>query len=423
MAYDKQKGSLFSIILTGLIGNVMEWYDFAVYGYFAAVLGKLFFPSDDITTSLLAAFGTFAVGFLMRPLGGIVFGRLGDAVGRQRAMAVSVICMAVPTMLMALLPTYDQIGVWAPLGLIALRIVQGLSVGGEFTSSLIYLTENSEANRRSFTAIWGSWGAVCGMLLGSATALATASMLDPQSLHAWGWRVPFAIGGIVALIGWWVRRNMPNDMPAEPVKSPVVEVFKNYRGHILRIVLINIGYSVSFYTVFVYALTYIRNINTISDTVAFELNTICMTLLLAFLPFTAWLADHLGRRRLTTLGFILLCIAGIPLFEYMHTGTSSQILAAETAFAFIVALTGGGLVVLNVELLPSAVRCTGLAIAYNIAHGVFGGTTPLVAAWLLKNTGNPIAPSYWLIGVLSISAVAMLFWIRNEHINPIDEPS
>jgi MHS family proline/betaine transporter-like MFS transporter len=413
------KRSLFSIILVGLIGNVMEWYDFAVYGYFAGILGQQFFPASDPSVSLIASFGAFAAGFLMRPLGGLLFGRIGDALGRQAAMSLSVLAMAVPTVLMAFVPTYAQIGIAAPILLVLLRIIQGLSVGGEYTSSLIYLAENGPSHRKAFTAIWGSWGAVLGMLLGSAIGLATASLLGTEALEQWGWRIPFAVGGIVALVGWWIRRRLPADVPNAPSKSPIREVLTNYRPHMLRIVLVNIGFGVAYYTVFVYAVTYIRNIDHFTETVALELNTLSMGVLLVALPLAAWVADRFGHRRMVTYSFILLVALAIPLFSAIHSNLPEQVLIAEMIFAVLVAFTSGGMVALNVQLLPDSIRCTGLALAYNVAHGLFGGTTPLVAAWLLKTSDNPIAPAYWLLGALVLSTLTMVFWIRERHLHPL----
>jgi MHS family proline/betaine transporter-like MFS transporter len=413
------KRSLFSIILVGLIGNVMEWYDFAVYGYFAGILGQQFFPASDPSVSLIASFGAFAAGFLMRPLGGLLFGRIGDALGRQAAMSLSVLAMAVPTVLMAFVPTYAQIGIAAPILLVLLRIIQGLSVGGEYTSSLIYLAENGPSHRKAFTAIWGSWGAVLGMLLGSAIGLATASLLGTEALEQWGWRIPFAVGGIVALVGWWIRRRLPADVPKAPSKSPIREVLTNYRPHMLRIVLVNIGFGVAYYTVFVYAVTYIRNIDHFTETVALELNTLSMGVLLVALPLAAWVADRFGHRRMVTYSFILLVALAIPLFSAIHSNLPEQVLIAEMIFAVLVAFTSGGMVALNVQLLPDSIRCTGLALAYNVAHGLFGGTTPLVAAWLLKTSDNPIAPAYWLLGALVLSTLTMVFWIRERHLHPL----
>ena len=184
MYSERPRTSLPRIALIGLIGNVMEWYDFAVYGYFASVIGQLFFPNTDPAVSLIASFGAFAAGFIVRPLGGLVFGRIGDRIGRERAMTLSVVAMAVPTVLMAFIPSYQTIGILAPILIIFLRIVQGLSVGGEFTSSLVYLVEHAPSHRRGFMAIWGSWGASAGTLLGSAVGLLVTHYWDSAELLA-----------------------------------------------------------------------------------------------------------------------------------------------------------------------------------------------------------------------------------------------
>ena len=194
--------------MAGLIGNVMEWYDFAVYGYFATVIGREFFPSGDPAASLIGAFGAFAAGFLVRPLGGVVFGRIGDLAGRQVALKLSVMVMAVPTVLMGLLPTHSQIGIAAPIAVVLLRIVQGLSVGGEYTSSIIFLSENAPERQRGFYAIWGLWGSVLGMLLGSGFGDLLAHTLTPDQLQSWGWRLPFLLGALVATTGVVIRQGI-----------------------------------------------------------------------------------------------------------------------------------------------------------------------------------------------------------------------
>ena len=186
----------------------MEWYDFAVYGYFAAVIGSQFFPSSDPSVSLIAAFGAFAAGFLVRPLGGLVFGAIGDRLGRQRAMMLSVLAMAIPTVLIGCLPTYASIGILAPIAIIVLRIVQGLSVGGEYTSSLVFLAEHAAPNRRAITAVWGMWGATAGILLGSGVGAIVASNLSEDNIASWGWRLPFIFGALVAITGYLVRKGI-----------------------------------------------------------------------------------------------------------------------------------------------------------------------------------------------------------------------
>src|SRR4051812_33435683 len=201
------------LILAGTAGNIMEWYDFAVYGYFAQVIGRHFFPSHDPVTSLIASFGAFAAGFLMRPLGGVIFGHIGDKIGRKAALTLSVLAMAIPTFLIGVLPDHSQIGAAAAVLLVALRMIQGLSVGGEYTTSVVFLVEGAAPDRRGLAGSWTVFGAVAGILLGSAVGAATTTLLSPEALHSWGWRVPFIVGLFVGLAGLYIRRHIP-DSPA-----------------------------------------------------------------------------------------------------------------------------------------------------------------------------------------------------------------
>ena len=400
------------IIMAGLVGNVMEWYDFAVYGYFASVIGHQFFPADDPATSLIAAFGAFAAGFLVRPLGGLLFGRIGDLVGRQRALTLSIITMALPTVLMAFLPTYATLGFAAPFMLVALRIVQGLSVGGEYTSSLVFLVEHAPEKGRAFTAIWGAWGASAGILLGSGVGDVLASLLTEEQIATWGWRLPFLMGGLVAGTGYLIRRSMHADNPSGESKSPILESFGKYRKPVLQVFLLNIGFGVGFYAAFVYAVTYIKEIDKLPEGIAFNLNTESMALLLIILPAAAWLSDRFGRKPLLIAGSALLTFGAIPLFHLLHTTDPLTIFLGEVGFVIAIGLLTGGIVAANVELIPAAVRCTGLAFAYNASIGWFGGTTPMIAAWLIATTGDPIMPAYWVAAAGAITLFTAMFLVR-----------
>ncbi|MCA9452621.1 MAG: MFS transporter [Nitrospira sp.] len=400
------------IILAGLIGNVMEWYDFAVYGYFAAIIGRQFFPSDNPAVSLITAFGAFAAGFLVRPLGGLLFGRIGDLIGRTRALTLSVITMAVPTVLIGLLPTHAEIGLAAPVLLVAFRMIQGLSVGGEYTSSLVFLVENSPHNRRAFSAIWGVWGAGAGILLGSGVGALLTNGLDEAQVVSWGWRLPFVLGALVAGTGYFVRRNIHTERPVGETKSPVLDSFGKHRSSVLRVALLNVGYGISFYAAFVYAVTYIKEIDHLPEGVAFNLNTLSMALLLLFLPMGAWLSDRIGRKPILIAAGTLMTFGAIPLFHLIHTTHPITIFLGELGFALIIGMLAGGIVAANVELIPAPVRCTGLAFAYNVSIGVFGGTTPLMAAWLISTTGNPIMPAYWIVMGGAVTLLTAIFLIR-----------
>ncbi|AAU92247.1 major facilitator family transporter [Methylococcus capsulatus str. Bath] len=403
------------IILAGLIGNVMEWYDFAVYGYFAVVIGKLFFPADDPAASLIASFGAFAAGFIVRPVGGLLFGRIGDRLGRQQALTWSVMAMAVPTVLMAFLPTHASAGIAAPVAIVLLRIVQGLSVGGEFTNSLVFLVENAPGERRAFTAVWGSWGASAGILLGSGAGDLLTHVLSEEQVLNWGWRLPFLAGGLVALTGYWLRQGLEPELPNAEHASPVRAVFARHKGAMLRVALLNLGFGVGFYAAFIYAVSYIKNIDHLPDATVFNLNTWAMALLLVLLPVAAWASDRFGRKPVLAAGFGLLALGAIPLFHLIHTADPPTIFLGEAGFALTIGLISGGIVATNVELVPAEVRCTGLAFAYNAAVGCFGGSTPLIAAWLIDRTGNPLTPAYWIAATATVSLITLVAFVREFH--------
>ncbi|MFZ4709488.1 MAG: MFS transporter, partial [Zwartia sp.] len=216
-------------IAVGAIGNILEWYDFAIYGYFATSIGRVFFPKADPVAQVLMAFGIFAIGFLMRPLGGIVIGYIGDRVSRQAALTVSIVAMAIPTFMVGVMPGYDTIGIAAPILLTLCRIIQGLSVGGEYPTSLIYMIERAPQNKRGFVGAMGSSSAFVGMLLGSGVGAALGAVLSPEHLDAWGWRIPFLFGLVIGLAGYLLRRGAPehsNHASAATI-NPVIETFKN----------------------------------------------------------------------------------------------------------------------------------------------------------------------------------------------------
>lgn len=407
------------LVFAGLVGNIMEWYDFAVYGYFAAIIAPLFFPSSSAAVSLIAAFGAFAAGFLVRPLGGLFFGRIGDLFGRQKALLLSVMAMAVPTVLLGCLPTYAQIGILAPILIVALRVIQGLSVGGEYTCSLVFLAEHAPPERRARMAVWGMWGATAGILLGSGVGALVADGLGDEQLSSWGWRLPFLVGGVVAITGILVRRAIHLPPVSGDSRSPVRDTFTRHRGAVMRVALLNIANGVGFYTAFVYSVTYIRNIDGLEESRALELNTLSMAMLLFILPATAWLADKLGRRPLVIFATAWLAAGVVPFFHLIHHTDPGLIFLGELGFLIGISLLAGGLAAANVELTPAPVRCTGLAFAYNASIGWFGGTTPLIATWLITQTGDPIMPAYWVLLAGVASFLVAVFLMRETRDDPL----
>jgi MHS family proline/betaine transporter-like MFS transporter len=401
------------LILAGMAGNIMEWYDFAVYGYFAATLGRHFFPSHNPVASLLAAFGVFAAGFLMRPVGALLFGHIGDRFGRQRALTLSVLSMAVPTFLIGVLPDYTQLGLVASGLLVVLRLVQGLSVGGELPTSIVFLVEGAASNRRGFMGSWSTVGSVGGIMLGSGVGALSSTLLAPTALDAWGWRLPFLLGLVVGLSGLYVRRHLGH-MPvpgeeAPPLTSPVREAFRTQWRLILRVAGLTVLNAVGFYTVFVYTVTYLEQVVGVRAA-ALDLNTLNMgAMLLTMLVAGAW-SDCVGRKPLlygSVLGTLALAW---PLFWLMHHPVWSLMLLGQFGLAALLGLYLGVLCTALAEALPARLRVSILAIGFNLSMGLLGGVTPMAMTALLAWSHNPLAPAYGLMGAAAVTLAVLGSW-------------
>jgi MFS transporter, MHS family, proline/betaine transporter len=400
-------------ILAGVVGNMLEWYDFALFGFFATQIGHQFFPADDPTASLLAAFGTFAAGFLMRPVGGAVFGWIGDRYGRKQALIGSVLAMALPSFLIGVLPGAATIGIAAPVLLVLLRMLQGVAVGGEYMASAVFLVEGAEAGHRGWMGSWGPFGASAGTLLGSAAGAIVNGTLPPDAVMAWGWRVPFVAGIGVALGGLAIRRHYVERVPQQAEsKSPLGEAFKAHWRTMVHLVGLTVAISVGFYTTFVYSATWLQQEAGVTAGRALEINTVSMGLLLIISPLAGSLSDRLGRRTVMVWGAGALVLLAWPLMGLMLRGSVAAILAGQIGLALLVGGVGSVLPAAMAELAPWRVRCTVLSVGYNIALALVGGTTPIVAARLVERTGVKLAPAGYLAAASVITFTAALLLPR-----------
>lgn len=403
------------VIAAGAIGNVLEWYDFAVYGYFAAAIGRAFFPSEDPVAQVLAAFGIFAVGFLMRPVGGAVIGTIGDKLGRRAALTVSVAAMAIPTFLVGVLPDYQAIGIAAPILLTALRMVQGLSVGGEYTTSIIFIIEHAPANRRGLVGALGCCGAIAGILLGSATGALLASLMAEQALESWGWRIPFLLGLVVGIAGVLLRRHV-QEAPRQESKarSPLLDTVRNHGPLLGRLAALSVFNSVGFYLMFVYIVSWLQFSDGIAPAKALAINSISMVVLLPVMVLMGWLADRHGRRPVMLAAAALGLVGALPFFWLMHQADTALVLLGQLGFVLAVGGFIGGQPALMVEAVPSEIRCTAIALGYNVTLGVVGGFSPLVATWLVHRTGNDFSPAFMIMAAAAVSMAAVLRF-RETH--------
>jgi MHS family proline/betaine transporter-like MFS transporter len=396
------------VIAAGAIGNVLEWYDFAVYGYFAASIGRAFFPRQDPVAEVLAAFGIFAVGFMMRPVGGAVIGYIGDRLGRRAALTFSVAAMAIPTFLVGFLPGYQVLGVAAPILLTLLRMLQGLSVGGEYTTSVVFLVEHAPPGRRGLIGAIGACGAVAGILLGSATGALLASVMSPEALDAWGWRIPFLMGLLVGLAGFALRRGIHEGAVKKATRSPLVETFREHGTLLLRLAALSVFNSVGFYLMFVYIVSWLQFVDGVAPARALGINTISMTLLLPLMVAMGWLTDRIGRRPVLLGAVAFAFVAAWPLFWLMHSAQSAIVLLGQLGFVLSVGTFVGCQPTTMVEAVPGHVRCTAIALGYNVTLGIVGGLSPLVATWLVERTGNNYTPGFMIMAAAAVSFLALL---------------
>ncbi|MEM8680181.1 MAG: MFS transporter [Planctomycetota bacterium] len=400
---------------SGTIGNVLEWYDFTVFGFLAPQISGQFFPASDAHSGLLKTFGVFAIGYLARPVGGLLFGQIGDRFGRTRALQLSVAAMAVPTSLIMVLPTYAQVGLLSPLLLLVLRLVQGISAGGEFVGSSTYLVEIAERHHRTASGSWTMSGAVLGLLLGSGAAACTRYLLTPDQFATWGWRAPFLGGMLIGIVGWQMRRSLQEPADFERLQAtsgteawPVAQVLREMPWRIAQVVGISLLLGVGVYTLFVWMPTYLVTFVRPPVTHALVINTAAMTLLLILTPLAGWLGDQVGYRNLFAVGSFGMALTAVPLFGLMESGSAASVGIVMAAFAVLMASIEGTLAVAMAECFPARVRYSGSAIAYNLMFALFGGTTPLVATWLVRKTGSLTAPAWYVTIAALISFLCAL---------------
>lgn len=401
------------------IGNFMEWFDFAIYGYFAAIIGAQFFPSGDKTAEMLSALAVFAVGFISRPVGAIILGPIGDRFGRRSVLIITVLGMGVITALIGLTPAYTSIGVLAPIIVVILRLLQGMMVGGEWTSAATYIGESAPTKKRALYASVVTATAGLAFLVGTFFAVLLTAVMDAESLASWGWRIPFIASLGMAIVAVYIRRKLED--------TPVYEQMKLKRANNeiettswrlrTKALLMTFAFSGVFGVSLYYLVTYMNNY--MSGPVGMErfdalLTTgIVMAIYVAFNPLVGIAADRFGRRPVNRLGIVGLIVWPLPAFLLVSTGNPLLAILGLIPFALFVACTAVTNNVLLVEVFPASIRSTGSAIGYNLAYAILAGPGPLIAAGLVASTGILISPAFYVIAV-AVFALAVLWPLLPE---------
>ncbi|MGP5047427.1 MFS transporter [Glutamicibacter ardleyensis] len=409
------------VVAASFIGNFVEWFDYAAYGYLAVTIAAVFFPESAPQTALLLTFGLFAISFLVRPLGGFVWGHIGDRIGRREALSWSILLMSGATFAIALLPGYLTIGIAAPLLLLALRLVQGFSASGEYAGASAFLVEYAPANRRGLYAAVVPASTAAGLLLGSLMAALLTGLLDPEQMQSWGWRIPFLLAAPMGLIGRYIRTKL-EDSPVflelaedeSASKTPVSSLFRNHWKQLLLAagaVLLN---AVGFYVILSYMPTYLSQELGLASSLAYLATTVALATYIGFIFITGMLSDRFGRRRVLMTASVLFILFTVPAFMLLETGNFAMILVVQVLLGAMLTLNDGTLPSFLAEMFPTRVRYSGFAVSFNLSNALFGGTAPFVATLLIATSGSVLAPGWYLMGAAIVSLVAVALSVETS---------
>lgn len=392
-------------------GNVLEWFDFTVYGFLAPIIGKAFFPADDPVASTLSAFAALAAGYLARPLGSVIFGHVGDRIGRKTALIVSVVMMGVASLAIAVLPTYQTIGLAAPAILVLIRIIQGFAVSGEYTSSGVLVVELAPPGRQHTAGSTIAFAMMIGCMIGSGVPAGVSAVLTEAQMADWGWRIPFAFGALVALTSLVLRLGLMESLPDpdEDVKElPVITVFRDHWRAVCRILILLAPIMILYFVIFVYASSFLTAQMHDPSSTLLEFSTANLLVAALLVPPIGWIADKVGSRPVFFVGAVLMIVTAIPFWSMMQSENLDVVFWGQMGFSAINSAGWALSVSTLATMLPAAVRCSGVSVAYNTGAAVFGGCTPLILTYLFTRTGDDFLPAYYVLITAILSLVVII---------------
>lgn len=440
------KRDLWRVIGASSAGTLIEWYDFYIFGSLATIIATHFFPEGNPTVALLLTLATFATGFVVRPFGALVFGRIGDVVGRKYAFLVTLLLMGGSTFLIGCLPSYHSIGLLAPILLLALRLLQGLALGGEYGGAATYVAEHAPNEHRGFYTSFIQTTATLGLFISLGVILATRLSAGEDAFKLWGWRIPFLLSVVLVIFSYIIRSKMQESPIFLKMKAsgkgsttPLRDSFmvpENRKLVILSLLGATAGQGVVWYTGQFYALYYLQTVLKVNFVLANQIIAIALVFGTPFFVFFGWLSDRIGRKRIMMTGLLIAALTYIPIYHAMVAasgfdpaqpalGSPNPNVAALVALIFVqvlyVTMVYGPIAAFLVELFPTRIRYTSMSLPYHIGNGVFGGLVPLIGTWAVANTGNIYAGLYYPMGVAVLTLLVGALWLPETQHHKLEE--
>lgn len=419
-----KKGMTRKVAVSSFLGNFIEWFDYATYSYFAVVISRVFFPSEDPTIAVMQTFAVFALSFLLRPIGAVFWGSMGDKKGRKWALSTSIFLMTGATFLIGLLPGYETVGFLAPLGLLLLRMIQGFSASGEYAGAATFLAEYAPSNKRGLYCSLVPASTAVGLLVGSFFATLMFAYLPNEAIDTWGWRIPFLLAGPLGLIAHYIRTKledsptyqaMQDAMTAQEgeTNTPIRSLLKNNK----RELVISFGAAMlnamGFYIVLTYLPVYLETAVQMDPSQSSLITTICLFAYVAFIFGSGHISDTYGRKKMLIIASLMFVFFTIPAFFLLNTADFWIVLGVELILSLALTINDGTLSSYLTETFPTEVRYSGFALSFNMANALFGGSASFIATALIAATGSTIAPAYYMVGISLIALVAMI--MSHEH--------